>query len=63
MNLTLNIYTKAGRTITVGANQELADRIIDAFANNRATSITIGGANIDNKFTIPLDNIDYIEVS
>lgn len=62
MNDTINIYTKAGRKITVSAAPELADRILAAFKDNAAHSMTVGSIGTGGKFTIPLANIDYIEV-
>lgn len=61
--MTLTIYTKFGRKISVGANQELASRVIAAFRTDATYSVTLteeGG--MGRSYTIPLSNIDYIEV-
>lgn len=59
--MTLNIYTKAGRKISVGVTFELSEQVINAYKTNASYSLTLRDDRGTN-YTIPLDNIDYIEV-
>lgn len=59
----LTIYTKFGRKISVGATMELARKVVSAFSTDATYSVTLteeGGQG--RSYTIPLKNIDYIEV-
>lgn len=63
MRLTMNIYTKYGRKIaTAAGDRHMIDQVLNAFKTSASYSMTIreeGGKEV----TIPLENIDYIEVT